>query len=81
MRMFNPQSLLVAYGLAKMQEEHVLTARRFRSSNFFIFFRGGGGGGGSSTQQTICRELEAYHAYSKNFSITDGGKDKEVVML
>jgi hypothetical protein len=32
-RMFNPQSLLVAYGLAKLQEEHVLTARRFRSSN------------------------------------------------
>jgi hypothetical protein len=32
-RMFNLQSLLVAYGLAKLQEEHVLTARRFRSSN------------------------------------------------
>jgi hypothetical protein len=47
-RMFNPPTLLVAYGLAKMQEEHVLNARRIKGTswsfpnssavNFFFFF-------------------------------------------
>jgi hypothetical protein len=32
-KMFNPPSLLIAYGLAKMQGEHMLYARRFRSPN------------------------------------------------
>ncbi|XP_059456454.1 uncharacterized protein LOC132186493 [Corylus avellana] len=31
-RMFKPQSLLAAYGLAKVQEEHVLNGRRFKGS-------------------------------------------------
>ncbi|XP_059458363.1 uncharacterized protein LOC132187956 [Corylus avellana] len=30
-RMFKPQSLLAAYGLAKVQEEHVLNGRRFKT--------------------------------------------------
>jgi hypothetical protein len=42
-RMFKPQTLLIAYGLAKMQEEHVLTGRRYRnvSGNFTTIPRSG----------------------------------------
>ena len=32
-RMFKPQTLLAAYGLAKVQEEYVLTGRRFRNAS------------------------------------------------
>ena len=31
-RMFNPPTLLLAYGLAKMQKEHVLNARRIKGT-------------------------------------------------
>jgi hypothetical protein len=50
----------VAYGLAKMQEEHVLNSRRikgkswsFPNSSAVNFFLGGGGGGSNTQQQTI----------------------------
>jgi hypothetical protein len=32
-RMFKPQTLLIAYGLAKVQEEYVLTWKRFRNAS------------------------------------------------
>ena len=43
-RMFKPQTLLVAYGLAKVQEEYVLTRRRYMnaSENFANIPRSGG---------------------------------------
>ena len=49
-KMFNPPTLLIAYGLARMQEKHVMSAIRFRSSNLNFpsssspKFGGGGGG-------------------------------------
>jgi hypothetical protein len=50
--MFNPPTLLIAYGLAKMQEEHVLSARRFRSPNLnFPNSSAQRFGGGHSSQQ------------------------------
>jgi hypothetical protein len=51
-KMFNPPTLLIAYGLAKMQEEHVLSARRFRSPNLnFPNSSVQKFGGGHSSQQ------------------------------
>jgi hypothetical protein len=43
LRMFKPQTLLTTYGLAKVQEEHVLTGRRYRnvSGNFTTIPRSG----------------------------------------
>jgi hypothetical protein len=32
-RMFKPQTLLTAYGLAKVQEEYILTRRRYRNAS------------------------------------------------
>jgi hypothetical protein len=32
-RMFKPQTLLAAYGLAKVQEDYVLTGRRYRNAS------------------------------------------------
>jgi hypothetical protein len=50
-RMFKPQSLLVAYGLAMVQEEHVLTGRRYRGSNMNFSNSGSPKFGGGNNQQ------------------------------
>jgi hypothetical protein len=43
-KMFKPQTLLTTYGLAKVQEEYVLTERRFRNANgqYYANTRSGG---------------------------------------
>jgi hypothetical protein len=61
-KMFNPPTLLIAYGLAKMQEEHVLSARRFRSPNLnFPNLSAQRFGGGHSSQQGVISQKLVIH--------------------
>jgi hypothetical protein len=61
-KMFNPPTLLIAYGLAKMQEEHVLSARRFRSPNLnFPNSSAQRFGGGHSSQQGVISQKLVIH--------------------
>ena len=77
--MFNPPTLLIAYGLAKMQEKHVLSTRKFRTSNLnFLVHKNLGEGIAVNNKGLVAKNLSYLF---KNFPSSNGGKEEEGVML
>ena len=67
-KMFNPPTLMMAYGLAKMQEEHMLSTRIIRSSNLnFPSSSSPKFGGRSSIQKPSIRGQKPFMPIQKNF--------------